>query len=79
MYVRGEDRVQVQKWVDTVHELRYKNYQLAVPVCPVEVDAKRIELGGLQEVETVKDMAAAMEAKGLQKWWRMAMGFVCEE
>jgi hypothetical protein len=79
MYVRGDDREQVQKWVNTVHELRYKDYQLAMAVGPVEAAKRESEPPGVREVETVKDMAAAMEAKGLQKWWRVAMGFVREE
>ena len=81
MYVRGSDRAQVQKWVDTVHSLRYKDYQL---VAPVEIalgseagqEAQVDEARALKEVETVKEMGSYMEAMGIQKWWRTAMGFV---
>ncbi|EXJ81412.1 hypothetical protein A1O3_07704 [Capronia epimyces CBS 606.96] len=87
MYVRGSNKSQVQNWVDTVHNLRYKDYQLvspvdavpdpdALPVAPQQIpDAV---LGTLEEVDTVKEMAAHMESRGLQKWWRIAMGFARE-
>lgn len=83
MYVQGNDRSEVQKWVDTVHGLRYKDYQLVAPVDvtpEVQVPQQQPDptLGILKEVDTVKEMAAAMEARGLQKWWRVAMGFVRE-
>lgn len=82
MYVRAHDQISVQKWVDTVHDLRYKDYRLVAPVDAVakhsanlseEVTAK---LGTLEEVATVKEMAAQMERQGLQRWWRVAMGFL---
>ncbi|KIW98726.1 uncharacterized protein Z519_00389 [Cladophialophora bantiana CBS 173.52] len=85
MYVRGSERSNVRKWVDTVHDLRYKDYQLAAPVHailsefdgdgPQQEDAK---VGCLEEVATVKEMATHMEARGLQSWWRIAMGFIQE-
>ncbi|KAI1614257.1 hypothetical protein EDD37DRAFT_653001 [Exophiala viscosa] len=83
MYVRGNDRSQVQKWVDTVHDLRYKDYQLMAPVAAVSdstavKQAATANLGALEEVDTVKEMGAQMELRGLQKWWRIAMGFVHE-
>ncbi|KAJ4504800.1 hypothetical protein HRR83_003066 [Exophiala dermatitidis] len=86
MYVRGEDKYNVQKWVDTVHELRYKDYQLVAPVHAVPPDTQlerdagdsEPSLGILEEVDTVKEMAAHMEKRGLQKWWRVAMGFARE-
>jgi len=80
MYVRGRERSDVQKWVDTVHDLRYKDYQLVAPVEAVPFDEENVQttLGALEEVDTVKEMAAHMEAQGLQKWWRVAMGFIRE-
>lgn len=78
MYVRGNDESQVQKWVDTVHGLRYKDYQLAAPVEDIAETGKGQELqkaGILEEVETVKEMGAYMDAMGIQKWWRTSMGF----
>ncbi|EXJ65214.1 hypothetical protein A1O7_01555 [Cladophialophora yegresii CBS 114405] len=81
MYVRGSDQSHVQKWVDTVHGLRYKDYQLVAPVATVagaELLSGLTQAGTLQEVETVKEMAAHMERQGLQRWWRAAMGFVNE-
>ncbi|EXJ95926.1 hypothetical protein A1O1_01051 [Capronia coronata CBS 617.96] len=83
MYVRGSDKSNVQRWVDTVHELRYKDYQLIAPVSPVpdtQLPQKIPDtpFGTLEEVDTVREMAAQMEARGLQKWWRVAMGFLRE-
>lgn len=83
MYVQGRDRSQVQKWVDTVHDLRYKDYHLVAPVAtvPNPEDIKQTaaaSFGGLEEVHTVKEMGAQMELRGLQKWWRLAMGFAHE-
>ncbi|KIW30243.1 uncharacterized protein PV07_06001 [Cladophialophora immunda] len=82
MYVRGYDRSNVQKWVDTVHDLRYKDYQLAAPVHAISSELQRDgpqqddeRAGCLEEVATVKEMATDMEARGLQRWWRVAMGF----
>ena len=78
MYVRGDDEVRVQQWVDTVHALKYKDYQLAAPVDVVEEQQQSTKIGILEEVETLKEMGAQMDAKGIQKWWRAAMGFVHE-
>jgi len=80
MYVRG-NQAQVQKWVDCVHDLRYKDYQLAAAVQAIagtEGQDENAKAGMLEEVETVKQMGAKMEARGIQKWWRTAMGFVHE-
>lgn len=79
MYVCGGDKNLVQAWVDKVHELRYKDYQLAAGVQTV-TDGKQptksaVEIGILKEVETVKEMAAIMESTGQREWWRRAMGF----
>jgi hypothetical protein len=79
MYVQGDGREAVQTWIDTVHDLRYKDYQLAASV----VDAKTVvnharpvgTLSLLEEVATVKEMAGKMDDAGLMEWWRKAMGF----
>jgi hypothetical protein len=83
MYVQGTDRAAVQRWVDTVHDLRYKDYRLVAPVRPVPESQEKLQehgirMGSLDEVDTVKGMAAVMEANGLLKWWRTAMGFARE-
>lgn len=81
MYVCGEDKPNVQGWVDTVHHLRYKDYQLAAPVEAMDPTTGNIEpsfasqRGLLREVDTVKAMAAIMEQAGQRQWWRRAMGF----
>lgn len=85
MYVRGGTKPDVQSWVDTVHDLRYKDYQLAAPVRSV-LATNQPSLGTndepppgvLEEVASVKEMAAYMESKDLVHWWRVAMGFARE-
>jgi hypothetical protein len=84
MYARAKEKAQVQSWVDTVHDLRYKDYQLVAPVDAVRANETvekdmNAKLGSLEETETVKDMAAQMDSMGLLKWWRVAMGFQREE
>ena len=84
MYVRGHERAAVQNWVDTVHDLRYKDYQLVAPVRALaECQDKSHETddspaGTLVEVDSVKEMATQMELRGLLRWWRVAMGFAHE-
>lgn len=85
MYVRGRTRPDVQSWVDIVHSLRYKDYQLAAPVGRVAASEQtgsesetESPLGILEEVATVKEMAASMASKGVTSWWRLAMGFAQE-
>ena len=75
MYVQGGRQDIVQHWVDTVHDLRYKDYQLAAAVSEASVKSGCGALGMLEEVSTVRDMAAKMEEAGLTEWWRKAMGF----
>jgi hypothetical protein len=82
MYVRGNCSENVSSWVDIVHELRYKDYQLVCPPARVPDgsggDAGDSAVGMLMEVETVRDMAAVMEKRGLLVWWKKAMGFLSE-
>ncbi|RMD44205.1 hypothetical protein DV735_g895, partial [Chaetothyriales sp. CBS 134920] len=87
MYVQGESKAAVQSWVDTVHRLRYKDYQLVAPVSEAggvessSEGAKHMlgEAGVVEEVERVKDMALRIMEHGdpkMTEWWRRAMGFV---
>ena len=79
MYVHGRKLGDVQNWVDNVHDLRYKDYQLVV--APTEVPGSGQttvddgDIGVLKEVETVRDMAVFMDKRGLLEWWRKAMGY----
>lgn len=76
MYIESDQENAVQAWVDTVHGLRYKDYQLAAPVSKTKTHAKLNESQGiLEEVDTVKEFAAEMDKKGILLWWRKAMGF----
>lgn len=79
MYVHGRRLGDVQSWVDIVHDLRYKDYQLVAPAARapegINGDAAEVSLGTVEEVDAVRDMAAVMEGKGLLEWWRKAMGF----
>jgi len=82
MYVHGQGLENVQTWVNSVRDLRYKDFQLVAPTAAlpegVVTDVEADELGSLKEVEAVRDMAAIMERKGLLEWWRKAMGYVGE-
>jgi hypothetical protein len=82
MYVHGPSLESVQSWVSIVHDLRYKDYQLAAAPAELPTNVKNSagedEFGSLKEVDAVRDMAAVMEAKGLLEWWRKAMGYVGE-
>ena len=80
MYVRGRSLESVQSWVDIVHDLRYKEYRLVCPAARVPgeccEDTREDSHGIVEEVETVRDMAAVMEKKGVLEWWKKAMGFM---
>lgn len=91
MFVEGKE-ANVKDWVDVVHGLRYKDYQLVVgpedgtgkdqDVIKTGKETKTMdqgevaEAGELREVDSVKEMGAIMDAKGLRNWWRVGMGFV---
>jgi hypothetical protein len=75
MFVQGESREQVQSWVDTVRNLRYKDYQLSSPVSSSNDGFPDSTYGSLEEVSAVKEMAARMNVNGLAAWWRKGMGF----
>lgn len=89
MYVEAETARASQAWVDTVRELRYKDYQLVAGVARVEAGAgagggrvlvvQRGQYGLLEEVESVKEFAGAMDERGLGVWWRTAMGYLPRE
>ncbi|KAG8628500.1 hypothetical protein KVT40_004373 [Elsinoe batatas] len=78
MYVEGPEQG-VRSWVDTVHKLRYKDYQLAIKPAKIvqnsEVQAPQLDLGSLHEVDTVKDFSDEMKCRGLFSWWRKGMGY----
>lgn len=77
MYVESRNKDSVKKWVDTVHELRYKDYQLVSPTAVLPGRAAGADdLFAFQEVESVKEFGAKMEEKGILEWWRKAMGYV---
>lgn len=77
MYVESNVEKNTQDWVHTVHSLRYKDYQLVAPTSHAsDKVVPSAETGMLEEVDTVKAFAAAMEAKGLLAWWRTSMGFI---
>jgi hypothetical protein len=79
MFVQGDGEHEVQRWVNLVHDLRYKDYQLVAPVINAKTNMGKPrsigERGLLEEVATVKEMGAMMDDAGLRGWWRKAMGF----
>jgi hypothetical protein len=88
MYVEAKEKEAVESWVNTVRNLRYKDFQLVSrPACAeVEGMAREKESGksykdgelkaGLEEVESVKEFGNVMEQKGVWQWWRRGMGYV---
>lgn len=91
MYVESKEKDSVESWVNTVRNLRYKDFQL-VTRPDVMTDEKgglngeRIEpprskrktetsKAGLSEVETVKEFGGLMEQRGVWQWWRKGMGY----
>jgi len=80
MYVESRNKDNVKRWVDTVHGLRYKDYQLVSPtsVVPGRAFAAAGDSFDFEEVGTVKDFGAKMQEKGILDWWRKAMGYVSE-
>jgi hypothetical protein len=79
MYVQGEERDVVEEWVETVHELRYKDYQLVAPAAAMEPCVRLGSNGVLDEVATVKEMSAVFQKHGMLEWWRKSMGFMKED
>jgi hypothetical protein len=76
MLVQGDSEDSVQQWVDIVHGLRYKDYELAVPVSPQMNQTAWVGGRGiLEEVATVKEMGARIADEELRSWWRQGMGF----
>ena len=80
MYVESRNKEKVRKWVDTVHGLRYKDYQLVSPtsIVPGRAIAAAGDSFDFEEVGTVKDFGAKMQEKGILDWWRKAMGYLSE-
>ncbi len=80
MYVESRNKDNVKKWVDTVHGLRYKDYQLVSPtsILPGRAIAVAGDSFDFEEVGTVKDFGAKMQEKGILDWWRKAMGYLSE-
>lgn len=77
MYVESKSAQDTQAWIDVVHSLRYKDYQLVAPAGLASKKAvPSTEVGTLREVNTVREFAAEMQSKGLLPWWRVSMGFV---
>lgn len=79
MFVEGKDKANVQRWVEVVHGLRYKDYQLVSPVVSNPAGSLTIpsfSIGVLEEVHSVKEFAVAMKKRQLLEWWRNSMGYV---
>lgn len=76
MYVESHDQQSTQSWVETVHGLRYKDYQLLAATSLASKQSKAYEeMCVLREVGTVKEFAVEMEGKGLLEWWKGKMGY----
>ncbi|KAL1304181.1 hypothetical protein AAFC00_000605 [Neodothiora populina] len=91
MYVEGREDG-VRRWVGVVHNLRYKDYQLATRPAALVSETSSSQpssIGtdkqlaqqqrGLHETDSVKDFAARMHARGVYAWWRRGMGFTADD
>jgi hypothetical protein len=85
MYCEGAE-AGVKDWVAAVNRLRYKDFQLATKPAVMEgaeldlsASNRRTEPGKLEEVGTVKEFGARMEALHIWKWWRKSMGYAHED
>ncbi|KAK8209057.1 hypothetical protein M8818_003750 [Zalaria obscura] len=78
MYVEGEEKG-VRQWVDAVHNLRYKDYQLVSRPALLEreggVSSPLIDKRGLYEMDTVKAFGHEMQCRAVYGWWRRGMGY----
>ncbi|KAH8695341.1 hypothetical protein BGW36DRAFT_429219 [Talaromyces proteolyticus] len=80
MYVESGREEDVNAWVNTVHKLRYKDYQLVAKPGPQSDEgyAKSSAIltdPGLREVDTIKEFGALMKDRGVLDWWRRGMGY----
>ncbi|KAL2266447.1 hypothetical protein VTJ83DRAFT_5799 [Remersonia thermophila] len=75
MYCKGSEEA-VKRWVEFVHRLRYKDFQLASKPAPIDAKVAEPEARtGLFEVASTAEFADAMEKRGIASWWKQAMGF----
>ena len=79
MYVQGSEESNVRSWVETVHDLRYKDYQLAATPTAMIRASWLGKVGTLEEADTVKAMGQRFDEVGLTEWWRLSMGFVKDD
>jgi len=82
MYCQGTESG-VKDWVSTVQRLRYKDFQLVKKPAEKLLDddskqEQKVPYGKLEEIDTVKEYGATMEALGVRRWWRMGMGYLGE-
>lgn len=81
MYCQGSESG-VKEWVSNVQRLRYKDFQLVKKPAEKRVDGQEgsidVAYGKLEEVESVKEFGASMEALRVWQWWREGMGYVGE-
>ncbi|KAH6657937.1 hypothetical protein BKA67DRAFT_556761 [Truncatella angustata] len=80
MYAECRDESSLNSWVSTVHELRYKDFQCVQKPTAETVLAQGNEdsIGGnapFNEVESVAEFGTVMERKGLERWWKLGMGY----
>ncbi|CBX93324.1 hypothetical protein LEMA_P042250.1 [Plenodomus lingam JN3] len=83
MYCQGTESG-VREWVSVVQRLRYKDFQLvkkpAEKVCEHGAEREAIVTNGkLEEVESVKEYGARMEALRVLGLWRRGMGYIIDE
>jgi hypothetical protein len=89
MFAESESEDSLTSWVAEVQALRYKDFRcVARPsLADVSKAAKRASplngavprAIGFFETESVAEFAGQMKARGLESWWKRAMGYTAED
>ncbi|KAI9157996.1 HET-6OR heterokaryon incompatibility protein [Paramyrothecium foliicola] len=75
MYAQGRDAAGVEGWVSAVQSLRYKDYQCVSKPALSQIRMVQEASNSFKELVSVTDFGEEMSKRGLQEWWRKAMGY----
>lgn len=89
MFAESESEGSLTSWVAEVQALRYKDFRCVAR--PSLADVSKVETRasspngafppdmGFFETESVAEFARQMKEKGLESWWKKAMGYTPED
>lgn len=75
MFAESRHELGLSEWVAAVQNLRYKDYLLARRPAPAPSSLELLSRG-FDETDSITEFGQAMEARGLSRWWKEAMGYV---